>query len=553
MPIRISDIFSGANTADLVEKEWLPAMGFPSDTSSGLIHVAQATGVVSGDTYIPGDAVHYVDGGWLRFGSAVLPNDVAGVLPNDAAGVLTNDGAGALTWETPYVFDASADRTITGEWSFDISGGKSFVITDDPTMDAPTILDAISDHVISPTALIKTVTYSNSVGGNGAAIDLGLNDDGSVLYSVGLNDGVRVASDITELNGAGTSSRSIEVQTLNVDAEVNVDISGGKSFIVSDDITLASPLILMGVLDHNATINPTSVLLENTGFNTAGGNIFSNTAILNDDGSIAVSTTLNDGVAVSSDVTTLNGAGTSARDITVDTLRINISSGESFIVTDDDTTPNKYFGIFDEVDLPSTSIGNIHGHNTYIYGDDVIGSYWSYEKLTSTSGYTSVAKNVNGQCVEVGEVTAAGVSTKSITADTITLTGATVLSQDPVIALGVATKQYVDYQTESALTSSGGVVAINVSTSENLRRISLTENVTSWSFTNRPASGKYRDIYIEITQDAVTDYTVTLPTGDKVAGGPWVMPPTLGASVTVGVRIGNTTTKWFPAGEDYTI
>lgn len=105
----------------------------------------------------------------------------------------------------------------------------------------------------------------------------------------------------------------------------------------------------------------------------------------------------------------------------------------------------------------------------------------------------------------------------------------------------------------AALSSASGVVTIDCATSAYRRTITLTENVTSWVFSNRPASGEFRDLYLEITQDAVTAYTVALPTGDKVAGGHWVMPPTLGASITVGVHIGNTTTKWFPGGEDYTI
>lgn len=69
--ISISEIFYGVNTKDLVTQEWLPSSGlYPTDTTEGIIHIAQDAGTVSGTEYAIGDSVHYVNGSWLRFNSS---------------------------------------------------------------------------------------------------------------------------------------------------------------------------------------------------------------------------------------------------------------------------------------------------------------------------------------------------------------------------------------------------------------------------------------------------------------------------------------------------
>lgn len=105
----------------------------------------------------------------------------------------------------------------------------------------------------------------------------------------------------------------------------------------------------------------------------------------------------------------------------------------------------------------------------------------------------------------------------------------------------------------SSQSSSSGVLTVDCSASATKRTITLSENITGWSFTNAPSVGEFRDLYFEFTQTSPAK-TVALPSGDKVAGGPWVMPITNGASVTVGCRInGDGTREWFPSGEYYTI
>ncbi len=64
------------------------------------------------------------------------------------------------------------------------------------------------------------------------------------------------------------------------------------------------------------------------------------------------------------------------------------------------------------------------------------------------------------------------------------------------------------YETDVALTSSSGVVAIDLSAG-NVGALTLTENVTDIDFTNVPTDGSIT-FMLKITQDASTAYTVAI-------------------------------------------
>lgn len=100
------------------------------------------------------------------------------------------------------------------------------------------------------------------------------------------------------------------------------------------------------------------------------------------------------------------------------------------------------------------------------------------------------------------------------------------------------------------LSSASGVVAIDASAAGDHYTLTLTENVTSWSFTNLPAAGTYRDIFVHLVQDATTARTVVSPaTAGRTAGGAWVASSTLSSRETLGLRIFSTgTVHLFPSG-----
>lgn len=95
------------------------------------------------------------------------------------------------------------------------------------------------------------------------------------------------------------------------------------------------------------------------------------------------------------------------------------------------------------------------------------------------------------------------------------------------------------YGVTASLSSSSGVVTIDCAADTDRYVLALTENVTSWSLTNLPAAGTYRDITVNLTQHASSAKTVakTGLSGLKIAGGAWDMTAVLSASETIVLRV----------------
>lgn len=104
--------------------------------------------------------------------------------------------------------------------------------------------------------------------------------------------------------------------------------------------------------------------------------------------------------------------------------------------------------------------------------------------------------------------------------------------------------------TVAAITSSAGVLTIDCTAAARVRTITLTENITSWSFTNLPSAGSIFDVSIRITQHASAAKTVVSPASSaRTAGGAWTQSATVGAIETLGLRIfSDGTVDLFPSG-----
>lgn len=91
----------------------------------------------------------------------------------------------------------------------------------------------------------------------------------------------------------------------------------------------------------------------------------------------------------------------------------------------------------------------------------------------------------------------------------------------------------------TTLSISAGVVTVNLNGGKNqFFNLTLTENVTGWTFDNKPGSGKGGSIWIAITQ-ASTPYTVAVPSGAIHTGGE--MPTGNGAKAALAMT---TTDNW---------
>jgi len=199
------------------------------------------------------------------------------------------------------------------------------------------------------------------------------------------------------------------------------DISGGKSFIVSDDPTFTNPTKLLGIFDHVDAVYSSGIMSINVVSNTLGSSSAQAQISAGDDGSVVSILSIGNNNGSAYEGTSVEPDGSSSKSLTVGDYTVNI--GGSFYVVDDATTPTKYFGIFDGVDLPATGVDLVYGHNLYVSGDNTFGNYWYYDKTDFSGAYVSVAKNANGQVIETASVLADGTSQKTITADTIKLTG----------------------------------------------------------------------------------------------------------------------------------
>lgn len=116
--------------------------------------------------------------------------------------------------------------------------------------------------------------------------------------------------------------------------------------------------------------------------------------------------------------------------------------------------------------------------------------------------------------------------------------------------LGTDTLNRIKYGRTTTLSSSSGVVTIDCAADTDLYDLTLTENITSWSFTNLPAAGTYRDIQVRITQHASSAKTVVSPaTAGRTAGGVYVASTALSSIELLTIRVFSDGTKHlFPSG-----
>ena len=101
-----------------------------------------------------------------------------------------------------------------------------------------------------------------------------------------------------------------------------------------------------------------------------------------------------------------------------------------------------------------------------------------------------------------------------------------------------------------SINSASGVVTIDLSNGKEVYLLTLTENVTSWSFINPPAAGFVAEIRIKLTQGASTAYTCVSPASTGMtAGGAWVNSSVLSAVESLGIAIDSSGNKTlFPSG-----
>lgn len=212
---------------------------------------------------------------------------------------------------------------------------------------------------------------------------------------------------------------------------------------------------------------------------------------------------------------TLNvNLGAGIQELPTDEVGIDVHTGGGLFTTLDgvtaDTTANSQLGIKLDGSTLSLSVSGLKLSTA--------GTAGTYTKVT-TDAYGRV---VSGTTLSASDLPPDGYAATYVNVSGDAMSGALNM-QDHVIQ----SPELKDYSvTHSTVSSTAGAVTFDFSVSNSFD-ITLTENVTSITLSNPPASGKYGEIVIEIIQDATGGWTVTWPVNVKWPGG---TPPTITAA-----------------------
>lgn len=122
-------------------------------------------------------------------------------------------------------------------------------------------------------------------------------------------------------------------------------------------------------------------------------------------------------------------------------------------------------------------------------------------------------------------------------------------ASEAAAAASAATAEAYAIPSVQTLTSSGGAASISVMSDYVAYEITLTED-TTLSFTNTPAAGKFKDIFVKVIQHAsdAKTFTVTGASGNT-AGGAYTASATLSSEETLGIRVYNgAAIEMYPSG-----
>lgn len=180
----------------------------------------------------------------------------------------------------------------------------------------------------------------------------------------------------------------------------------------------------------------------------------------------------------------------------------------------------------------------------YVVDDSNLGNASGYQIYTATADWATIT-NKPAILVDLAAIAGAG------TGDVIQYNGANWVRQTTSqlkTSLDLTAGDTATGVTASLVTSSG-VATINLSSTTSLYLLTLTENLTSWVFNNLPAAGRYKDIEIQVTQDAAVAYTAASPATAGTAGGAWNASPALSSVEVLSVRIfSDGSRQLFPSG-----
>lgn len=206
--------------------------------------------------------------------------------------------------------------------------------------------------------------------------------------------------------------------------------------------------------------------------------------------------------------------GTSTPKTTYSDFALSIANTSPVVADADGLFNDIYLDIRASVTLRDKNNTVIWGPKDIYAPDDSVNALASSKVTVLDAGGNFVAVNVETVLAEIAADYMRQNRVETITA-TKTFDGADLNMADNLLIRPVIRDFAVS---SNSVSSVSGVLTLDMTTGNEFY-ITLTENITSIVITNPPASGLRGEFSLEITQDAVSSYTVAQPSSVIVVGG----------------------------------
>ncbi len=141
-------------------------------------------------------------------------------------------------------FDSSTNQTITGSWTFDISGGRSFGATDDATLAAPTALFGYFDEPAFAEGLIYISSYGEDSGYGHGFTSYRVKASGVSVANMGASSaGGNASVTVASVFNGDVSQVQLSAAKLNLDSMRYANLAAINAAITSpttDDIVMVT-------------------------------------------------------------------------------------------------------------------------------------------------------------------------------------------------------------------------------------------------------------------------------------------------------------------------
>lgn len=292
--ISIKDYIYGTNTSRVLLKDtWAPSSGnFPTDTTEGIIYVADDAGTVSSQEFVAGDAIMYADGAWQKLGNEVDATNQwvihdANYTASDGDRILADTSSGAITITmpaSPLAGDvvviaplrptySTNNLTIAGNGENISGSGSDVIISEDNLSVEVEYVDASEGWVIIERGDVGLILTTDSTGQLVAVLNNSNTYEGENIFNGQTTfNGTVIVAGVPQVSTAdgNTNSEVVNVEYINLNVPTNLTAvlkTGTNVMTGTYDITggtINAPTATQG--DNSTTVASTAYV--DTGLDT---------------------------------------------------------------------------------------------------------------------------------------------------------------------------------------------------------------------------------------------------------------------------------------------